>query len=124
MTVLMAVLALGTVLPVAVAQTWAFFVSGVVVGGTFLSVVTAMTVGVRQVLPAGLWTSGLAFATAAFGAGQTVGPWLTGWFSDLLGSLGAGLVLSSGLLLVGALLVLPQREPRGGTLRGPTTSDP
>ena len=122
MTVLMTVLALGTVLPVVVAQTWAFFVSGVVVGGTFLSVVTAMTVGVRRVLPAGLWTSGLAFATAAFGAGQTVGPWLTGWFSDRLDSLGAGLVLSAALLVAGALLVLPQREP--GTARGGPASDP
>ncbi|MGD8201940.1 YbfB/YjiJ family MFS transporter [Ornithinimicrobium sp. W1679] len=126
MTVLMTVLALGTVLPVVVAQTWAFLLSGVVVGGTFLSVVTAMTVGVRRALPAGLWTSGLAFTTAAFGAGQTVGPWLTGWFSDRLDSLGAGLVLSAALLLVGALLVLPQREPAApwGTTRARPASDP
>lgn len=112
MTVLMVVLAAGTVLPVLVPQTWAFFVSGVVVGGTFLSVVTAMTVGVRQTLPPGLWTSGLAFTTVVFGVGQTLGPWLTGWFSDLRGDLGAGLVLSAGLLLAGALLTLRQREQR------------
>ena len=65
----------------------------------------------RRVLPPGLWTSGLAFATVAFGVGQTVGPWLTGWFSDVLGSLGAGLVLSGVLLVVGAVVALPQREP-------------
>ena len=112
MTLLMAVLAAGTALPVLVPQTWAFFVSGTVVGGTFLSVVTAMTVGVRESLEPPLWTSGLAFTTAAFGLGQTVGPWLTGWVSDLLDSLGAGLVLSAALLLLGALLVLPQRPAR------------
>jgi predicted MFS family arabinose efflux permease len=123
MTVLLGVLAAGTVLPVVVPQTWAFFVSGVVVGGSFLSVVTAMTVGVRQTLPQGLWTSGLAFATVAFGAGQTVGPWLTGWFSDLRGDLGAGLLLSAGLLVTGAVLALRQRDappPDGGGV-GPTT---
>lgn len=114
MSALMVVLAAGTALPVLVPQTWAFFVSGVVVGGTFLSVVTAMTVGVRQALPPALWTSGLAFATVAFGVGQTVGPWLTGWFSDVVGSLGAGLVLSAGLLVAGAALALGTgaRRPR------------
>lgn len=112
MSVLMTVLALGTALPVLVPQTWAFFVSAVLVGGTFLSVVTAMTVGVRQTLEPSLWTSGLAFATAAFGLGQTVGPWLTGWFSDATGGLGAGLVLSAVLLVVGALLAVPQERAR------------
>ncbi|WP_161965117.1 YbfB/YjiJ family MFS transporter [Ornithinimicrobium cerasi] len=114
MQLLMVVLAAGTVLPVLVPQTWAFFLSAAVVGGTFLSVVTAMTVGVRRVLPPVLWTSGLAFATVAFGVGQTVGPWLTGWFSDVVGSLGAGLVLSAALLVVGAVVALPQREPPTG----------
>jgi predicted MFS family arabinose efflux permease len=112
MTVLMTVLAAGTVLPVLVPQTWAFFVSGAVVGGTFLSVVTAMTVGVRESLEPRLWTSGLAFATAAFGLGQTLGPWLTGWVSDVLDSLGAGLVLSAALLVLGAVLVVPQDAAR------------
>lgn len=106
-SLLLVVLAAGTVLPVLLPLTWAFFVSGIVVGGTFLSVVTAVTVGIRQVLPPSLWTSALAFATVAFGVGQSVGPWLTGWFSDVVGSLGAGLVLSAALLLVGAVLALP-----------------
>ncbi|GAA5168492.1 YbfB/YjiJ family MFS transporter [Ornithinimicrobium tianjinense] len=121
MSVLMVVLAVGTALPVLVTEPWAFFVSGLVVGGTFLSVVTAMTVGVREALPAALWTSGLAFATVAFGVGQTVGPWLTGWFSDVVGSLGAGLVLSAALLVAGAVLALPgvrQAPSPGG---GPDT---
>ncbi|AXH96251.1 YbfB/YjiJ family MFS transporter [Ornithinimicrobium avium] len=113
MAVLLVVLAAGTALPVLVPQTWSFFVSGAVVGGTFLSVVTAMTVGVRESLPSTLWTSGLAFATVAFGAGQTAGPWLTGWFSDVSGSLGAGLVLSAVLLLVGAVLTVPQARRTG-----------
>lgn len=76
--------------------------------------VTAMTVGVRESLPMPLWTAGLAFATVAFGAGQTLGPWLTGWFSDLVGSLGAGLVVSAALLVVGAVLALPQRVRADG----------
>ncbi len=114
-SLLLVVLAAGTVLPALLPLTWSFFVSGIVVGGTFLSVVTAVTVGIRQVLPPSLWTSALAFATVAFGVGQSVGPWLTGWFSDVVGSLGAGLVLSAALLLVGAVLALPgARRPAPG----------
>lgn len=122
MTVIMTVLAAGTVLPVLVPQTWAFFVSGVVVGGTFLSTVTSVTIGIRQALPQGLWTSGLGFATVTFGVGQTAGPWLTGWVSDVMQSLGSGLVLSGALLVTGALLALGQREPKGTDRAGDTSS--
>ena len=111
MTVVLLALAAGTLLPVLVPQVWAFFVSGIVVGGSFLSAVTAMTVGVRHVLPQPVWTSGLAFTTIVFGVGQAFGPWLTGVVADRFVDLGAGLVFSAVVLVLGALLALPQREP-------------
>ncbi|MDV3223428.1 YbfB/YjiJ family MFS transporter, partial [Intrasporangium sp.] len=64
-------------------------------------------------LPQPLWTAGLAFATIAFGLGQTVGPSLTGWVSDRTADLGTGLLLSAALLVVGAGLALVQREGPG-----------
>ncbi|MDO5739672.1 MAG: YbfB/YjiJ family MFS transporter [Ornithinimicrobium sp.] len=118
MTVVLLALAAGTVLPVIVPQTWAFFVSGIVVGGTFLSAVTAMTVGVRRLLPTAQWTSALAFTTIAFGLGQTLGPWLSGLVADRFGGLASGLVFSAGVLVIGAIVAIPQQEPRTLAQRG------
>lgn len=112
MSAVLLTLAVGTGLPVVVPQVWAFFVSGILVGGSFLSAVTAMSVGVRHVLPQPLWTAGLAFTTIVFGVGQTLGPWLTGAVADRFDGLATGLVFSTVALLVGAVLALPQREPR------------
>lgn len=102
MALIMAVLALGTALPVWLAGAAATYVSGLLVGGTFLSVVTAMTVAVRQTLPQPHWTAGVAFSTVGFGLGQTVGPVLTGWVSDRFDGLTSGFLVSAVVLVVGA----------------------
>lgn len=112
MAAVMSVLALGTLLPLWQPEQWAFLVSAVLVGGSFLSAVTGVTIAVRSVLPAPLWTAGLGFATVAFGVGQSFGPWLSGAVADRAGGIAAGLAVSAGLLLLGALLALPQRETR------------
>ena len=106
----MVVLAAGTVLPVLLGGAVAAYLSGLVVGGSFLGVVTAVSISVREILPQPLWTAGLAFATIAFGVGQTVGPSLTGWVSDRTQDLGTGLLLSAALLLAGAGLALLQER--------------
>jgi predicted MFS family arabinose efflux permease len=59
-----------------------------------------------------LWTAGLGFATVAFGVGQSFGPWLSGAVADRAGGIAAGLAVSAVLLLLGAVLALPQREAR------------
>lgn len=110
MTAVLGTLALGTLLPLWAPHLWAFLLSAVLVGGSLLSVVTAMTLGVRHLLPPPLWTAGLGFTTVAFGLGQALGPWLTGEVSDRAGSLAHGLAVSAGLLVVGALLSLLQRR--------------
>lgn len=117
MALVLVVLATGTVLPVLLGGSVAAYLSGLVVGGSFLGVVTAVTISVREVLPQVLWTSGLAFATIAFGLGQTVGPSLTGWVSDLTADLGTGLLLSAPLLLVAAGLALVQQGHPAGADR-------
>lgn len=108
MAVVMTVLAVGTVLPVVLGGPVAAYLSGAVVGGSFLAVVTAVSIAVREALPQPHWTAGIAFATIAFGLGQTVGPTLTGWVSDLTADLGTGFLLSGAILLVGAGLALAQ----------------
>ncbi|USQ80570.1 YbfB/YjiJ family MFS transporter [Ornithinimicrobium faecis] len=111
MAVVMTALAVGTVLPVVLDGPVAAYLSGAVVGGSFLAVVTAVSIAVREALPQPHWTAGIAFATIAFGLGQTVGPTLTGWVSDVTADLGTGLLLSGAILVVGAgvALVQPRR---------------
>ena len=111
MAVVMTALAVGTVLPVLLGGPVAAYLSGAVVGGSFLAVVTAVSIAVRESLPQPHWTAGIAFATIAFGLGQTVGPTLTGWVSDLTADLGTGLLLSGAVLVVGAATALLQRRP-------------
>lgn len=116
MAVVMTALAAGTVLPVLLDGPVAAYLSGAVVGGSFLAVVTAVSIAVRESLPQPHWTAGLAFATIAFGLGQTVGPTLTGWVSDLTADLGTGLLLSGAILVVGAVVALLQpRHPEPET---------
>lgn len=114
MAVIMVVLALGTALPVWLDGAPTTYVSGLLVGGTFLSVVTAMTVAVRQTLPQPHWTAGVAYTTVGFGLGQTVGPVLTGWVSDRFDSLTSGFLVSAIVLLVGAGLALTQPTRSAG----------
>lgn len=121
MVVTMTTLAVGTVLPVVIGGPVSAYLSGAVVGGTFLAVVTAVSIAVREALPQPHWTAGLAFATIAFGLGQTVGPTLTGWVSDMTADLGTGLLLSGAILVVGAGLALLQ--PRPGATGTPATRD-
>ncbi|WP_161958402.1 YbfB/YjiJ family MFS transporter [Ornithinimicrobium cavernae] len=111
MVVVMIALAGGTVLPVVLEGPVAAYLSGAVVGGSFLAVVTAVSISVRETLPQPHWTAGIAFATIAFGLGQTVGPTLTGWVSDLSADLGTGLLLSAAILVVGAGVALLQPRP-------------
>jgi predicted MFS family arabinose efflux permease len=112
MAVIMAVLAVGTALPVWLDGAATTYVSGLLVGGSFVSVVTAMTVAVRQVLPQPHWTAGMAYATVGFGLGQTVGPVLTGWVSDRYASLTSGFLVSAVVLVVGVGLALAQPTGR------------
>lgn len=117
MALVLVVLAVGTVLPVLSGGIFAAYLSGLLVGGTFLACVTAMSVGVRESLPQPHWTAGLGFATVAFGLGQTIGPSLTGWVSDRTRDLGSGLLLSGAILVLGIVLALVHHRRSAATPR-------
>ena len=112
-----ALLGVATALPVlaaavdgAAALVW---VSGLLFGAVFLSVVASTTAFVRHNLPAAAWPAGISAFTILFAAGQIVGPGLTGWIADAagggVGGLMRGLAVSGALLLLGAGLASRQR---------------
>lgn len=111
--VCLAVVTVGAVLPLLARSTTAAFVSAVLFGGSFLTVVTAVTALARASLPAHHWTPAIAGLTAAFALGQCAGPLLAGALSDTGSGTAAGMLLSAGILAVGTVIALlqAQREP-------------
>ena len=109
LALLNAVLGCATLLPALGSSQPLVFVSGLVFGAVFLSVVASTTAWVRHNLPPGQWAAGIGAFTIVFAAGQIVGPALVGWISDGSGGLARGFVVSALLLWVGALLALRQR---------------
>lgn len=109
---IMLTLAVGAALPLLSAAPLAVYVSGALFGGSFLTVVNAITALVRRQLPAAMWTAALGGLTAAFSVGQILGPVLTGLLADLARGLTWGLGASVGLLLLGAVVSLWQQEDR------------
>ena len=84
--------------------------SALLFGGSFLSVVTAVTAVARRSLQPHHWTPAIAGLTVAFAVGQCVGPVLAGVLSDGPAGLSVGLALSVGVLLAGAVAALTQQH--------------
>lgn len=80
-------------------------------GGSFLTVVTAITGAAQQVLPADRWAAAIAGLTVAFAAGQCLGPVLAGALSDHAGGVRAGLAIGAALLATSTITVLTHRLP-------------
>lgn len=98
------------------------FLSAALFGLAFLGVITAVTDLFRRHLPPGAWPRAMAHSTVAFGAGQAVGPGLTGLVGDLSGGV-SGALWAASALLAAALVValLPDRaaRPGGAAAAGP-----
>jgi MFS-type transporter involved in bile tolerance (Atg22 family) len=92
----------------------ALFVSGLMFGAVFLSVVASTTAMVRHNLPPAAWPAGIGAFTTIFAAGQIVGPTLVGQVADGAGGLQRGLLVSAAILLLGAGLAWAQRPLRDG----------
>ncbi|WP_028217119.1 YbfB/YjiJ family MFS transporter [Paraburkholderia oxyphila] len=103
-----ALLGLATLMPALFVHPVAAAISGIIFGSTFLSAVASTTAFVRHNLPSDEWTRGISIFTIVFAVGQIAGPIAIGWVSDNV-SLTRGLVYSSAVLLVGALLAACQR---------------
>ncbi len=79
-------------------------VSALLFGISFLGVITAITVLIRSRLPAGAWPRAMGLSTAAFAAGQALGPAATGALGEAFGG-AAGALWTGGALLALALVV-------------------
>jgi MFS family permease len=110
MTLLNALLALATVLPVASPHPVAVFASGLLFGAVFLSVVASTTALVRHNLPPAAWGNGIGAFTIVFAFGQIVGPSGVGWIADKAGGLRAGLACSAFVLLLAAVVASRQKS--------------
>ncbi|MEO8170278.1 MAG: YbfB/YjiJ family MFS transporter [Oxalobacteraceae bacterium] len=109
LAILNGLLALATVLPALSANPLLVFISGMLFGGVFLSVVASTTALVRHNLPPPAWSTGISAFTTVFAFGQIIGPSAVGWIADGAGGLQRGLVFSALALLIGALLAMRQR---------------
>lgn len=95
---LLGLLTVGASFPLLSGTLAAMALSALLFGGTFLSVIAAMTLLVRRTLPPHQWALGVAVSTSLFAAGQAAGPVLTGFLADRSGGLHTSLVVSTILL--------------------------
>jgi predicted MFS family arabinose efflux permease len=109
LAILSALLAAATAIPALTAAPAAIFLSGLLFGAVFLSLVASTTALVRHNLPPAAWSSGIGAFTTVFALGQIIGPTMVGWISDRSGTLQTGLLASALALLAGALLGWRQR---------------
>ncbi len=87
------------------------YLSAFLFGGSFLAVVSAVTLFARRVFLPHAWTAAIAGLTVAFGLGQCIGPVLSGALSDGPNGLRSGLWLSVGILAVATFVAMFQPEP-------------
>ncbi len=79
-------------------------------GGAFLAVIAAVTTYARRTNIPSHWPNAIAALTVAFGFGQSIGPVLSGAFSDGPTGIRGGLWLSVFILGASTLIALVQRE--------------
>jgi predicted MFS family arabinose efflux permease len=105
------VVTIGAAVPLLWSRPAAAYLSAILFGGSFLSVVVAVTAFARKAARPHAWTAVIAVFTVAFGLGQCIGPVLSGALSDGPSGVRSGLWLSVGLLAAGSIIAIFQREP-------------
>lgn len=101
---------LASILPVVVPNDIGVTISFALFGLVFLSTVAATTNLVRIARNAAQQARWIGIFTVVFGVGQIVGPVATGAIADYLGSTNSVLVVSCGLLVVGAIIARCQHS--------------
>ena len=109
LAILNGVLGTVTILPALTSFAPVIFLSGLVFGAVFLSVVASTTALVRHNLPQQSWTAGITAYTTLFALGQIVGPIVVGWIADGPAGLERGLIASAIALFIGAALAARQK---------------
>lgn len=107
--VVTAVTGVGALIPFFAHTPLALALSAAIFGGAFFAVTSSTTAFVRFNYPSQAWPKAIGILTMAFGIGQMLGPIVTGAVSDATGSLDYVLAISSGLLMLGALVAACQK---------------
>ena len=105
------VVMIGAAVPLVWSRPAGAYLSAILFGGSFLSVVVAVTAFARKAAKPHAWTAVIAVFTVAFGLGQCIGPILSGALSDGPSGVRSGLWLSVGLLAAGSIIAAFQGEP-------------
>lgn len=109
LAVILAVVTLGAVLPLLSTSLVGVLLSALLFGGTFLSVVSAVTNIIRRSLPTHAWAGGIALFTVSFSVGQTLGPLFSGALADRTDTFTGGFILSALFLSLATILALFQK---------------
>ncbi len=113
---LIAITAVGALIPLIGTHPIVLAASAVIFGNAFFAVVSSTTAFARLNYPPGAWPKAIAMMTVAFGLGQTLGPIATGAITDAVGSLSYALNISAAVLVVGVIACLAYaalRDKRG-----------
>ena len=100
---LIAMTALGALIPLLGHSPLLLAISAVVFGNAFFAVVSSTAAFTRLNYPPCVWPRALAMMTVAFGIGQAVGPLATGAITDAMGSLSYALSVSAAVLVAGVI---------------------
>ena len=102
-------IAIGSALPVVLPAGGAVVISAIVFGLCVFMAPGAITSFIRQNLPPESWAAAMSLFTVVFAVAQTVGPYAAGALGDLMGNIGASLLVAAGILLTGAVLAAFQK---------------
>jgi len=100
---------IGTLIALVMSPPIGVLLSAAVVGASFYIVPTAATTFGRKNLEEAQWGQSFAAFTVLFSIGQMIGPVAAGMLADFAGGVGPGLVLSGGILVLGAAVAALQR---------------
>ena len=106
----LATVALGALLPLLDAGIASLLASAALFGASMWNVPGSVTNLAKRALPKPAWGAAIAVFTIVFALGQIAGPVATGWLADVFGSLRVGLAWSVGVLVLGALIALLQKD--------------
>ena len=100
---LIAITAIGALIPLLGNAPLVLAISAAVFGNAFFAVVSSTTAFARLNFPAAAWPKAIAMMSIAFGIGQICGPIATGAITDAMGSLSYGLNVSAAVLVAGVV---------------------
>jgi predicted MFS family arabinose efflux permease len=103
---LIAITAVGALIPLMGTSPSVLATSALVFGNAFFAVVSSTTAFVRLNFQPAAWPKSIALMTVSFGAGQTLGPIAIGAITDAMGNLSYALNVSAAILVAGVAACL------------------